>query len=227
MSMKLVDLTLEIRFKGGVNLVQNDLRLDLAKKLAPPSSQPKQADDEGIQVHNKEKRIAIGANKARYAITLQEKNIKTARSKLETYVRTINDTIDYSNLDVARVGIRTIWVHKYGNDIKELQRKYKDSFYANNDIIESAFDFAIVLTLKTDDFTIGYQSGPVEKNEPLQNVAFPVNDLKEANIYTSVDCYVLDYEKMDIDQIMQLANLAIDIGKEKTKNTLAILGVSQ
>lgn len=224
--MKLVDLALEVRFNGKAVLIEtNDLRQTLLKKIDPNAKTPTQLVT-GISVQQADKRAIVIAEESRYGASVQDKNVKNAQKKIKSYVTTINSVINYSDLKVARVGIRTIWLQKYDDNIESLKQKYRHQFYSENNLVKHAIDFGVNLTLEAEGFTIGYISGPVRKDEPLAFVSFPVNDLNEANVYIAVDCFMVDQDKINVDKVLKLLGTAVAVGEEKAKQTLRVLGVT-
>ena len=224
--MRLVDLAVELRFKGNATLLKDDVRTTLIKEFDPDYLKNKKTQELNfVQIRPKDKRVAITAQENRYGVAIQDKNVKRAMQKINQYITTINKLINYTDLDIARLGVKTVWVHKCGKDISQLKNTFKEKFYKDNKIVSNSIDYAAVLTLHDKDFTVAYTAGPIEKNEPIP-VSFSVSGLDEANVFVATDYFQVNSKAIKLAPLLELIDTAVLSGEQKAKDTVEILEVS-
>lgn len=228
--MRLLELVLEVRLGSKTSLVKNDLRLELMDKIKPGLS--KQAPEpspnvvNGVDINLQDNKGTVVAQENRYGVSIRNtKDIENVKEQLLKYLSLIHETIDYSGINILRFGVKTSWIQKCDLEFSGLVNTYKEKFFVKNKLIETAKDYAVVLELKNNDMIVDYTSGPVEKNEPLMGISFPVDGLNDANIFTIVDCSLTNKPKLTNKQMVAYIEKSLKYGEEKSKETLEILGV--
>lgn len=194
--MKLLKLIAEIRYQKNTPEVFN-FRDKIISKISSEKI-TKQSISEGVQVFVKNKLMKVIVGNSRLgADIIFAHSINDAQNTLVKVFKQTNTELNV--IKIERIGIRTMWIHELDNTFDEIVKLFKKKLLGVNELINSACDVGLPLTLKIKDRKINFNSGPVEKIQLCQflNVnqkdygEININSLPEKGIYIDNDYYLM------------------------------------
>jgi hypothetical protein len=222
--MKIGDIVLEARLSDKIPFIERDKRIDLVKEFGGKTSPQNSKDIHTVDIRPKDKPVRIVAQENRFAISLQADNKIMVVKKAKRQLRDIYKVIDYSNVKLARLGVKIVWLEETNFDFQNLVDKFKETFYnLDSNLIKSSTDISVNLTLKDGDSLVNFLMGPVSAQEASGYTSFPVKLNSEANIFVMVDRFTLDNRKASLDYIYQFTDDSAEYSEKIAKQVIKIV----
>ncbi len=188
--MKSTLAILEIRYKEPASQF---LFLDsLAKAVSDKPAQGKFVVGSTFEVNLKDKRVRILVEPQRIALIMEAE--KTEQELLSFYDDTLQKVLGkLSFSSVARIGMRTVWIKESGDTLDELIEKFKKAFYCDTLLLKESSDVAVPFTFKNKDAMINFTSGPMEKEQYINQYSVIKDGVGVPETFVLVD---VDYSKL-------------------------------
>jgi hypothetical protein len=188
--MKLLSLTLEIRYKNNIQLIEvNDPRQKFIESITDIKVLPPPELSQGVQHNDIKTKSFVAAEPSRLAIVCEQDNEDKAQERILNILKEAYARFKYKDAQIARVGVKSIWVETWNNNFTSLVKAYKEKFYQQNELLTESDDVAVNLTLKDDGCKVNFVSGAMKPEQGKTFVIFKEIELPHDFIFTLVDKY--------------------------------------
>ena len=213
----------EVRFSGPArefNLVTNIVR---SLGVSHPSNQNSLVDPRNIRIHGADKRTSIYIQASRFAINIED-NITLSES-----IKTILDlsrkiTLQAHWGNMARIGFRTMWAYEVSS-FEELVAISKNALFKDTELISSATDVAMPLTLTHQHAKINYNYGPMKREElPMFGFEFPL-EYPDCFAFIDVDYFREVNQPLSDKYLKEFLRKASPFINSTVQSTIKSLGI--
>lgn len=224
--MEILSLILEIRFSKNASLIVDDKRQKLVELIVgePPKDKPPDAPKIGMALNHSKTKTRVVVEENRVAISVEQPDVEKARKRLAETLKIVYGQVNYKDLPVCRVGVRTLWICPWNESFTSLLSHFRKIFYADNSLLEEALDVGVALTFNDGDAKVNYSCGPMKPTQGESFLVFKDRQLPHDFIFVDVDRYkIVDQKTYDFNFIKKYVIDSITYGMSKAEETKSLL----
>lgn len=219
--MPTVDLSkiiVELRYKEPA--FPFTFRSSIYKKVtgSPPSKEPN--IQEGINIRIKDRAAQLLIEPQKWGVDIERVGdvAETQLYLLGLFSRLYN-AISWKV--GRRIGVRTMWLHKFDGTMAELTSRLKQKNFTDQPIINESTDVAFPLTLSHQGNRINFNLGPVT-DEELRNRFFNTQDLDfpSVGLLVDIDYIFLKEGEFNKGLFKKVLNEAVEYARGKAEQSI-------
>ena len=219
-SPRCVSAIFEVKFKNKLSPLEILIGFRLFKEITGKKTEvldpAKSNVTGGFNFTDPQSKLTTIVEVNRIAISTEIEN-NTQEDVIKKSLKVLYSNFEYKELDIQRVGVRTMWVLPYSKSFTDLMTHYKNNFYnSSNPLVSESTDVAVSLSLEDHDNKVNFNSGPM-KPEQLKTVflKFGTNvELPHDFIFADIDRYTTSLTNKETDLTNYIRD-SIEYGSKK------------